>query len=307
MMLHIKTAKINRTYQSGMSLVELMVGLVIGLIILGAATSVFLAANSIGRTHDVGARLLEDGAFAASKLAKGIQRAGFVDLFSGTGRFRESFDDAVNTVIAREDPLQRDAFGLRYGALSGLNTAIVGCDDSVIDNSNACVQSGNSSALTIAYQTNIPSNSSDLSPSVTTSVSSGSGSADCNGNPPPSGTDYVINRYFLNSNGQLMCRGNGSNNARAIAENIEQFNVLYGVANGSEDRRVQMLTASQVTANNAWNMVIQVELCLVMLGSPGTDNNPSSRSNCDGTTTATSDTRMRKTFRSVVSLRNNMG
>ena len=293
--------------QSGMTLIELMVGMVISLIIIGAATAVFLAATSIGRTHDVGARLLEDGAFAATKLTRGIQRTGYVDVFSGTGRFRETFDDAVNSVIERSDETKRDAFGLRYKNVTGSNTAIFGCDNSTFSADYGCAAGGMSSALAIAYQTNTPANSSDLSPSVTDNVNSGSGSADCNGAKPPTGTDFVVNRYFVNSQNQLMCIGNGSSTARQIAANVEQFRVLYGVADGAIDRRVQLLTAAQVQAKNAWNLVVQVDLCLVMVGAPGTDNNPSVSNNCNGIKIQTTDSRMRKTFRSVVSLRNSMG
>lgn len=308
-MSHSHKAYPKHHYQSGMTLIELMVGLVISLIIIGAATAVFLAANSIGRSHDVGARLLEDGAFAATKLTRGIQRTGYVDVFSGTGRFRQTFDDAVNTIIERADPTQRDAFGLRYGNVTGSNTAIFGCENSILGAGTNCIASGTNSALAIAYQTNTPASVSDLSPSVinNNNVSSGSGSADCNGARPPANVDYVLNKYYVNNQNQLMCLGNGSNTPGRIAANVQQFQVLYGIASGAVDRRVQLLTASQVQARNAWNLVVQVDLCLVMVGAPGTDNNPSITNNCDGSTTSTTDTRMRKTFRSVVSLRNSMG
>jgi type IV pilus assembly protein PilW len=228
-------------------------------------------------------------------------------VFSGTGRFRESFDDAINTVIARADPDKKDAFGLRYNNVTGSNAAIFGCDNSVISSNNVCSPSGTSSALVIAYQTNTASNTSDLSPSVTTSVTNGSGSADCNGASPPANIDFVVNRYFVNAAGQLMCLGNGGATPGQIAANVEQFQVRYGIASGAEDKRVQILTASQVSATNAWNLVVQVELCLVMRGATGTDNNSSAFNNCNGSTTPTTDGRMRKTFRSVVSLRNSMG
>lgn len=306
-MFTLNKIKPSHNYQSGMTLIELMVGMVISLIIIGAATAVFLAANSIGRSHDVGARLLEDGAFAATKLTRGIQRAGYVDVFSGTGRFRESFDDAINTVIAREDPNNNDAFGLRYGNVTGSNAAIFGCDNSSLVASNPCTAGGTSSALTIAYQTNTLASTSDLSPSVTTSVSSGSGSADCNGEKPSANVEYVLNRYYVNNAGQLMCLGNGSTTPKQVAANVEQFQVLYGIANGAEDKRVEILTAAQVQAKKGWNLVVQVELCLVMRGDPGTDNRSSTMTNCDGSSTTKEDGRMRKTFRSVVSLRNSMG
>lgn len=306
-MSHSHKAYPTHHYQSGMTLIELMVGLVISLIIIGAATAVFLAANSIGRSHDVGARLLEDGAFAATKLTRGIQRTGYVDVFTGTGRFRQTFDDAVNTVIERTDESQRDAFGLRYGDKSGFNTAIFGCENSILGAGTGCIASGTNSALAIAYQTNTPPNTSDLSPSVTNNVGSGSGAADCNGARPPSNVDYVINKYYVNNQNQLMCLGNGSSTPRQIAANVQQFRVLYGIANGAVDRRVQLLTASQVQTRKVWNLVVQVDLCLVMVGAPGTDNNPSITNNCDGSTTSTTDTRMRKTFRTIVSLRNSMG
>ena len=186
---------------------------------------------------------------------------------------------------------------------------VFGCANSTFDANGACTAGGTSDALAVAYQVGYTTGQADLSPSVPAVVAAGSAFSDCNGLVPPAGTNYVINRYFLTATGQLMCMGNDSNppTAQILAQNVEQFSVRYGMLDTSTwatTRSVVWQTATQVEAAKAWYAVSQVDLCLVMVAPAGTGPIPGLRNNCDGTTTATTDTRKRTTFRKTVNLRN---
>jgi type IV pilus assembly protein PilW len=297
--------------QTGVTLVELMIGLLIGMIIAGAATAVFLAVSRLGKNHDDGAKMLEDGGFASARLVAAIRRAGYVDLLADQFVVNQILDTSTPLGAAIDSPTSTvfDKFGALYGSTTGLSAGIFGCQNGVFSGTGACQTQGTRDALTIAYQATTSSSSIDpFSPSVPTTVADGSAFSDCNGIPPAGGTDVVINRYYVTSNDELMCRGSGNNQARTLAINVDQFKVLYGVSNWSmptdPKRRVVWQTASQVAATNRWNAVVQVDVCLMMKGPVGSAPNPARSNNCDGTTTSTVDTRARKTFRTVVSLRN---
>lgn len=64
--------------QRGVTLVELMVGMVIGLFILGATASVYLANREAYRTADIASRLQENGRIALRVIAEDLQMAGFM-------------------------------------------------------------------------------------------------------------------------------------------------------------------------------------------------------------------------------------
>lgn len=297
--------------QSGMTLVEMMIGLLIGMIIAGAATAVFLAISRLGKNHDDGAKLLEDGGFATARVVAAVRRAGYVDLLADQYVVNQILDTSTPLGKAIDSPSSTvlDKFGALYGSSTGLSAGIFGCQNGVFSGTGACQAQGTRDALTVAYQAATSANSTDpFSPSVPTAAADGSAFSDCNGVSPAAGTDVVINRYYVTANDELMCLGSGSNQARTLAVNVDQFKILYGVSNWSmptdPTRRVVWQTANQVAATNRWNAVVQVDLCLMMKGPPGSAPNPARSNNCDGTTTTTADTRARKTFRTVVSLRN---
>lgn len=64
--------------QRGVTLVELMVGMVIGLFILGATASVYLANREAYRTADIASRLQENGRIALRVITEDLQMAGFM-------------------------------------------------------------------------------------------------------------------------------------------------------------------------------------------------------------------------------------
>jgi type IV pilus assembly protein PilW len=300
------TTRRTKQKQGGMSLVELMVGLIIGVVLAVAAAAVFMATSRSGRDHDEGAKMLEEGTFALSRIAAAVRREGFVDVVSKKSSIVAVFD-STNVLNDSTNTGKKDRFGMVYGTSTRMVAGIFGCTDSRFDASGTCVAGGQSDALAVAYQVAFTPGQADLSPSVPAVVAPGSAFADCNGMPPPAGTVFVLNRYFLNAQNQLMCLGNGSANAQIMAQNVEEFSVLYGVLDfntWTSTRPVVWQTAAWVTTNNAWNAVVQADLCLIMWGPVGTDSAASRRLNCDGTTTDTTDGRKRTTFRKVVDFRN---
>jgi len=63
--------------QKGMTLVELMIALVLGLIVTGVVIDMFLSSRQMYRVQDARARLQENGRYAIEHIAKQIRNAGY--------------------------------------------------------------------------------------------------------------------------------------------------------------------------------------------------------------------------------------
>lgn len=98
------------------------------------------------------------------------------------------------------------------------------------------------------------------------------GTMDCNGRGNVSGANLMlVNTFSVDANNNLVCSVNGGA-VQALAGNVQNFQVLYGVdtnADGSIDRYLS--AASMTTAN--WSNVISVRVTVTfvnpMAGQPG--------------------------------------
>ncbi len=70
----------------GVTLIELMVALVIGLVLIGGALAVFMESRQTARVNQTMARLQENGSFAADELARSVELAGYWGQNNATGR-----------------------------------------------------------------------------------------------------------------------------------------------------------------------------------------------------------------------------
>ncbi len=92
------------------------------------------------------------------------------------------------------------------------------------------------------------------------------GTLDCNGNAIPTST--LSAHFFVNGNDSLMCQGSGGGQAQPVIENVESFQVLYGIdtsGNGVVNRYVK---ASDVAATTGYPVtfddVIAVQLAILV-------------------------------------------
>jgi type IV pilus assembly protein PilW len=69
-----------RTNQSGLTLVELLIAMTLGLVILLAIGSIYLGSRQTFRMQDENARLQETGRYALEVLGRSIRQAGFWDM-----------------------------------------------------------------------------------------------------------------------------------------------------------------------------------------------------------------------------------
>ncbi len=252
-----------RLRQSGLTLVELMVAMVVGLSVIGAGLAMYLSSGSSSAASGQITQMSEDANIALSVLRTHIAMAGY------------------------SRPIGTTSTGMAkiYGG-----PAIFGCQNGLSAASQSQLMS--SAGVTLACDAGAPSANetlivayeADTNNTIPTSANTGT---DCLGSEIPMSTHttagpyYVAeNRFFLSATGSLMCEGSGNKktpgtpgNPQPLVDNIADFSVMYGVSKpepgtpttpGTTAKRY--LTASEVgtMGDDTWNNVVSVRLCVVV-------------------------------------------
>ncbi len=67
----------NKPYQTGMTLIEILIALLIGAFLLGGVLQIFVSSKQTNRMQENLSRLQENGRFAMNFLTKDIRMAGY--------------------------------------------------------------------------------------------------------------------------------------------------------------------------------------------------------------------------------------
>lgn len=271
--------------QSGLSLIELMVALTLGLMITVTLGYILMGSRSTYRTQDASARVQDTGRFVMNFLGRNIRAVGRVEITPIAGDKRVAMDSVMNPNCNQQTSI--------CGA-NGITTVNTGGNPATrgVDN------------LTVIYQV------SDMG---------GNTIADCNGNTagtllsqqkfsisgttPANYYGNVINTFRLNPANpggfQLQCLGNGAAAAQPFAEGVEDIQFNYGIdtdGNGAVD--------SWTASPGNWSQVIAVQVCIMVRSQEnGVVGARQTIVDCSGTPFTPDDTRLRRTFSSVFTLR----
>lgn len=314
----------------GLSLIELMVSLVIGLILMIAIVSAYLGSASASKMAEAQGRMNEDAQAALSILGQHIRMAGNNPMqvnYPSTNPTNPIFDTSVA--------------GMSNYAIRGCDNTFAAFTTQADVNSLTCTSSTSApDSFVVRYEAD-----------VYNTVKSGSTPTDCLGqtltaaSPAftvwdgvtyraalPSGqpdlvlgavtpTFYVAdNRFYISTlNGvyNLYCKGSGGGGGQPMVENIEDMQILYGTAAATGpalDVR-GYLTAAQVDALGTspadtatrWSRVVTVRVCVVVRSeNPVAPNAGSAQYNdCSGNlVTSQTDLRLRRAYTTTVVLRN---
>jgi type IV pilus assembly protein PilW len=265
-----------------MTLVELLVAMVIGLVISLAAVSSLIVTRQGFTTVDAASQLRDNGRFAADLIQRITLQAGFKD-----------------SVFVTRPPSQKDlnddAGGLIAANITGFNNATARTDTLTAATARTSGSVGyGSDVLIVRYQTG----KLNADPNSTTADGS---MIDCAGNPvttvPIDRNDRMVSIFYVavGADGEPSLVCNRSNDGLApydtpphpVVRGVENFQVLYGVDGftavntaftGTADsvpekylRADQMVvggaTDSQATYNN-WRRVRSVRIGMVLRGPP---------------------------------------
>ena len=306
----------------GTSLIELMLALSLGIIIAAAVTSTFLVATRMASSQRGNSSVSANGQQVMTHIGQQIRMSGMADVLDNSGTWGVLLAGAGGTGTSLS-VIMASAYPGLY-ALHGCNGAYVA--PSTLLSYNCGASSSNlASSLTVAYQALSTSSASWLEGSLPTTFNAQTGlSFDCGGlsplasnpNASPSGL-VVINRYYLDPGGsqRLLCIGNGNPQQPVqIATGVEQFQLLYGVAQASVNQytaNAQYADATSVNAMlNGWGSVISVQLCMMVAGEVGSADLTAGVNvfnlDCAGVPSSVGDGRLRHTYHFVVNVRNNV-
>ena len=265
---------------AGVTLLETLVGLALGLVVVGAVAAHYLSGGQSALLQSAQAQMSDDAQIAMQLLAGELRMAGYAQ--------PQSVDRSLDGVVSWKLPLDRPA--------------LVACDFGFISPSAEgqvqCANSGSSAALAVHYQADA-SNTVPLSGSAVPS--------DCRGYGlnAKDGVYLVENRWFVatsNGRSELRCTSRLGNAAQPLVDNVESMALWFGQAQATEPLQpVRYVTAGQV---GDWRLVRSVRICLLMRSSESVlaPGGAGAYRDCQGRQQSSSDRRIRRAFHTTVAL-----
>lgn len=291
---------INKTkVQRGVTLIELMVALVIGLILVLAASAIYLYSKQNYNTSSETTQIEENGRFALNLLTQYIQSAGFVMIDPTSPR--------------PQGPIENKIFGCSFGLVNGTTA---------------------STTADIACRTSTPAGSLPSESIATyseTDAYNSSGATyqgyDCLGlsSIPMGGVSNAIRSYFFVANttvqtpngiitmGQLSCLSDRTPLAavtptyqtQPLIPGIEQIAFRYQLPSTSDPDVAQVGYAASALTAAQWPTVLAVDVCVLAKSIQPTSNDTgTSYIDCYGNALTNNAGEIYRTFRTTVRMRN---
>lgn len=232
--------------QRGVTLIELMISMVIGLVVVAGVMVSFIGSGRAGRYQSAIGQMNQDAQVALNLLSREIQMSGYISPGQILGAPALFGCDATTGTVPFTSPASTGA--LLCAADTG--TAKV-------------------SALEVVYEADIK----------TTVKTSGGLPSDCLGNGLTiSGSIYIArNRYFIDTSSsgrkELHCASNAST-AQPLIENVDDMQLWFGIATSAfPETTIRYARAGKDTGTSGtvngqglteWANVNSVRICLLM-------------------------------------------
>lgn len=307
-----------RNRNRGLSLIELMVSLVIGMVIMIAVISAYIGASGATRVAEAQARMNEDGQAVLTILSQQLRMAGnnpkqpgYVDATP-----RNPVYDASKLIIRGCDGRFTDT---TVADITTLSCAGSGTTDSIAINYEADRYN------TIPTAAGLPTDCLGQALTVqNANVSKWDGAAVA---VTPVTFTVAENRFYVGTSTavaspSLFCKGNGGGTAQALVENVEDLQFAYGTAptaatpstlvvagylNAADIESATGSLAALTTAEGRWGQVVTVRICVVVRSErPVVQDADSARfMQCNGVLSAEMpDLKLRRAYSTTVVLRN---
>jgi type IV pilus assembly protein PilW len=279
--------------QRGVTLIELMVGIAIGLLVVAVAMGALMVSRGVTGTVSDASGIQQQGAYAMRLFGQQLRQAGSLRLHRNPG-----------TVVAADLYLAPVAFETQATSATSLYSFDATKSEQIISGTAAPV------TLVVGYRRYTEPtfiSATDVSPS-----------RNCLGGPADSSNhERLESTFWVSSKNELRCAGNPNpalaspptdTDGQPVLQNVANFQVRYLVQNNTAGNP----TLSQVDASGVtnWAQVQAVEVCLVLYGAEAMDLPAGSNyTDCDGTAvdmstlTGARARRMHVPFRNVFQLR----
>ncbi len=231
----------------GVTLIELLISIVIGLVVVAAVMVTFVNTGKAGRYEAALNQMNQDAQVALNMLSREVQLAGYVS--------------PGNSLGLNVTPL----FGC--DASRSVTPGAIPFVDATVTGQPACsatVAAPTVSALEVVYEADIY----DTVPRTTGEPTNCDGLAA----PVTGAISIARNRYFVDrvagGRPELYCASNAALSAKvSIMENVEEMQIWYGViAAATPNQVIRYAQAGDVNAQPAgeWNNVMSARICLLM-------------------------------------------
>lgn len=268
--------------QRGVTLVELMVGLAIGLLVVAVAMGALMVSRGVSGTVSDASEIQQQAAYAMRVIGLQVRQAGSLYL------------NLDSTGAAAADPeIAPVAFETSAEASGGALPFTPATD----------TLGGSDTTLDVGYRR--------YKEPVYGAAVDQALSRNCLGGPANANTDERIENLFTLNGSELRCGGNDTAaTPQPIVQNVADFEVRYLLQDNSApgDPKLQYVSAAAVGSD--WSRVQAVQVCLVLYGTEPIDMPAgSSYVGCDGsaidmtTLTGVRARRMHIAFRNVFQLR----
>lgn len=259
--------------QRGVTLIELMVGLIIGLLVVGVAMGALIVARGVTGTVNDASDIQQQAAYAMRVIGQQLRQAGSLYLEPNTAS--ASGSEVYMTPVSFEE---KD-----FDSIKGTQSPL---------------------SFTSRYRR--------YKEAVHTGAAEQSLVRNCIGAPADDKPDRLIESAFSFSDNELRCGGNSAP-AQPIISRVADFQVRYLLQNNTTDPgnvTIRYIDADNISATSAWDDVQALEVCMVLYGEEAIDMPAGSTyTGCDGTEvnmstlTGPRARRMHIMFRNVFQLR----
>lgn len=284
----------------GLSLIEVLISMAIGLVVIGAVIVSYLGSGRAGRYQSAYSQMDQDAQIGLNVLSRELQIAGYSQPSS---------------------LVQNGAGNLVMNYNLGTTNPVFGCDTGFTDPKAATLAcnttgTGTIPAIEVVYEADVKN----------TVPTAGGIPTDCIGNGLNQGgvvaAPYIVhNRYFVQTGPsgrpELYCVGTVSgggattNSTGQLLENVEGMKLWFGVQVAANPRQVvRYVTATDINGVGAteWANVISVRVCLLMRSADPVLSAEDTRTylDCDSTTQTSSDNYLRRAYFTTTALRSKM-
>lgn len=255
--------------QQGVTLIELLVGIAIGLLVVAVAMGALMASRGISGTVSEATSLQQQAAYAFRVMGQQIRQAGSIELSLTP-------DITLNAASSTNDPAMTPvAFNAPDGKNPQFNRAL------------STLSGDNTPSFTVGYQNYTE---------PTTTASAASMLRDCLGQNPAT-ANVLTSKFQRNAKNELVCAGAGSSTAQPIIGNVTDMTIRYVRQTATND--LQYLTAPPTD----WKNIYAVEICLELTGTENTPTNGATYTDCNNNAAASYGNHLKMVFRNLYQIR----
>jgi len=284
-----------KNQQHGLSLIELLISMVIGLFLLSGIASSYIASKKASVIRNQTSLLDDNGRFALEAITKALEHTGYGPNILMTDPFIHTLADVAS------DTCPDGSTNVSALSLANFTASTVTADDDIkVQDSIGAIFHGSDDFFIDCAGNSMPAVvpvGCRLQPLPT-----------INFNPDSA---KIYNSFFIDDvNKTLMCAGSRSSTITTIAEGVENIQFLYGLDTNTDGTVDRYVNASAIDASSTdildWGGVISIQVAILVRSLKQVKNTAESKqfTLLDQVVTSPTDKYQRAVFSTTIFLRN---